>query len=39
MIVATKFTDWWVYIVAPVAGGVLAVAFYDRVLRRGDAPS
>jgi MIP family channel proteins len=39
MIVAAKFTDWWVYIVAPVAGGVLAVAFYDRILRRGDAPS
>jgi MIP family channel proteins len=39
MIVAAKFTDWWVYLVGPLAGGVLAVTFYDRILRSGSAPS
>jgi aquaporin Z/aquaporin NIP len=39
MIIAGKFTDWWVYITAPFAGGVLAAALYDRVLRNGAAPT
>jgi aquaporin Z/aquaporin NIP len=39
MIVAGKFTDWWVYVTAPFAGGVLAAALYDRVLRAGATPT
>ncbi len=38
MIPAGKFTDWWIYLVAPLIGGVLAATLYDRVLRRGTAP-
>lgn len=34
-IVASKFSDFWLYIVGPVAGGVLAALLYDAmVLRR-----
>jgi glycerol uptake facilitator-like aquaporin len=39
MIVAGKFTDWWAYIVAPLVGGTLATTAYDRILRRGSAPT
>jgi len=38
MIVSGKFTDWWVYVVAPPLGGILASVVYDRVLRRGNSP-
>jgi aquaporin Z/aquaporin NIP len=31
MIVAAKFTDWWVYVTAPLVGGIAAAAFYHRV--------
>jgi aquaporin Z/aquaporin NIP len=30
MILAGQFTDWWAYLTAPLAGGVAAVALYDR---------
>jgi MIP family channel proteins len=33
MILAGQFSDWWAYLVAPLAGGVVAVALYDRFLR------
>jgi MIP family channel proteins len=36
MILAGQFSDWWAYLVAPVAGGVVAVALYDRFLRAGS---
>jgi MIP family channel proteins len=39
MIVAGKFTDWWVYIVAPLVGGALATTVYDRFLRLGSTPN
>jgi MIP family channel proteins len=39
MIVAGKFTDWWVYLVAPLLGGALAATIYERVLRTADTPS
>ena len=39
MILAGQFSDWWAYLVAPLAGGVLAVALYDRVLRAGSTPA
>jgi glycerol uptake facilitator-like aquaporin len=32
MIVAGKFTDWWVYLIAPIAGGACAATVYLRVL-------
>jgi len=39
MIVAWEFTDWWVYLTAPLLGGTLAVTLYDRVLRIGVTPT
>ena len=39
MIVAGTFTDWWAYLIAPIVAGVLAVATYDRILRKTDVPS
>jgi aquaporin Z/aquaporin NIP len=38
MILAGRFTDWWAYLVAPVVGGIVAVALYDRVLRAAQVP-
>lgn len=39
MIVAGKFTDWWIYLVAPIVGGIAAATVYDRFLRAGKQPS
>jgi MIP family channel proteins len=39
MILAGQFTDWWAYLTAPLAGGVAAVALYDRFLRAGNTPA
>ena len=39
MILAGQFSDWWAYLTAPVAGGVAAVALYDRFLRAGRTPA
>jgi aquaporin Z/aquaporin NIP len=39
MIVAGKFTDWWVYATAPFVGGLLAAALYQRILRAGCPPT
>jgi MIP family channel proteins len=39
MILAGQFRDWWAYLAAPVAGGVAAVALYDRFLRAGSTPA
>lgn len=39
MIVSGKFTDWWVYVVAPLLGGTLASVIYDRVLCKGSTPT
>jgi MIP family channel proteins len=33
MILTGRFTDWWAYLAAPVAAGVLAVLVYNHVLR------
>ncbi|MCW2760901.1 MAG: Aquaporin [Marmoricola sp.] len=39
MIVAGKFTDWWVYLLAPILGGIVAATVYDRFLRSGKQPT
>jgi MIP family channel proteins len=38
MIVAGQFGDWWVYLVGPVVGGIVAAVIYDRFVRKADAP-
>jgi MIP family channel proteins len=37
MIVAGQFTALWVYILAPIIGGVLATVLYDRFVSEADA--
>jgi aquaporin Z/aquaporin NIP len=39
MIVAGKFTDWWIYIVAPALGGILGGVTYNGFLRAGSGPA
>lgn len=39
MLVAGRFTAAWVYVVAPVVGGVLAALLYDRFVAHADAPT
>jgi MIP family channel proteins len=39
MILAGRFSDWWAYLTAPLAGGGIAVALYDRFLRAGSTPA
>lgn len=39
MILAGQFSDWWAYLAAPLAGGAMAVALYDRFLRAGSTPA
>ena len=39
MLVAGMFTDWWVYVVAPIIGGITAATLYDRFLRAGTTPT
>jgi MIP family channel proteins len=39
MIVAGNMTDWWLYVLAPLIGGVAAATLYDRFLRAGAAPT
>lgn len=39
MIVAGGFPMWWVYLIAPTAGGVLGAFSYDKLLRKGHQPS
>lgn len=38
MIVAGQFTALWVYLLAPVVGGVLAALLYDRLFSEANAP-
>ncbi len=38
MIVAWTVTDFWVYLLAPVVGSVLAAVLYDRFLAEAAAP-
>jgi glycerol uptake facilitator-like aquaporin len=39
MLAAGKFSDWWVYVVAPLVGGIVAATLYDRFLRDGRTPT
>jgi glycerol uptake facilitator-like aquaporin len=38
MIVAADFTDWWVYIVGPIVGGVAAALLYQWQFKRAAPP-
>jgi MIP family channel proteins len=38
MIAAGSFTGWWIFLLGPVVGGLVAAVLYDRLIRRG-APS
>ena len=39
MILAGEFSDWWAYLAATVAAGVVAVALCDRFLRAASTPA
>jgi MIP family channel proteins len=39
MIVAGKYTDFWAYIIGPLAGAILAAALYSFVLAGAEEPS
>jgi glycerol uptake facilitator-like aquaporin len=39
MIVAGSFSYWWVYLVAPIVGGVAAAFAYDQFIGKADAPA
>jgi MIP family channel proteins len=39
MILTDQFSDWWAYLAAPLAGGAIAIALYDRFLRAGNTPA
>jgi hypothetical protein len=39
MIAAGRFTDWWVYLTAPLVGGTVAATLYERLLRSEWAPN
>jgi aquaporin Z/aquaporin NIP len=36
--VAGSFADWWVYLIGPVVGGVVAAVVYDRFVGKADSP-
>lgn len=38
MLVAGKFTDFWIYLVGPIAGAVAAAFLYDSFLVQAEAP-
>ena len=38
MILTGRLTGWWAYLTAPAIGGALAVATYERFLRKGSTP-
>lgn len=38
-IVSGSFTSFWVYLLAPVLGGIVAAVLYDRVIGRATTPS
>ena len=39
MLVAGSFTDWWVYLLGPIVGGVAAAFAYDQFIGKADAPA
>jgi glycerol uptake facilitator-like aquaporin len=38
MIVAGKFTDFWIYIIGPIIGATLAAVVYDKILKEAIPP-
>ncbi len=39
MIASGSLHDWWLYVVAPIIGAVLACVIYDRFVGRGESPA
>ena len=39
MIVAGRYTDAWIYLVAPVVGGIIAALLYERYISHTSAPA
>ncbi|MCW2879811.1 MAG: hypothetical protein JWQ95_3911 [Sphaerisporangium sp.] len=39
MIISGSYSGWWVSIVGPVLGGILAAVLYDRYIRTGQTPA
>jgi len=39
MLVAGEFGSWWIYLVGPIVGGVVAAVVYDRFVGRAEAPA
>jgi hypothetical protein len=35
---AGPLTDWWLYLVGPIVGGVVAAVVYDRFVRKAASP-
>jgi len=38
MLVSGSFNGWWIYLVGPVIGGIVAAVVYDRFVRKADSP-
>jgi glycerol uptake facilitator-like aquaporin len=38
MLVSGPFGDWWVYLLGPVLGAILAAVVYDRFLADAGTP-
>jgi MIP family channel proteins len=39
MLAAGNLSDWWLYLLAPLLGGVVAATLYEHFLRAGAAPA
>lgn len=38
MIVAGQLTGWWVYLLGPIVGALLAAVLHDRFISRAHSP-
>jgi aquaporin Z/aquaporin NIP len=38
MLVSGSFTGWWIYLIGPIVGGIVAAVVYDRFVRKADSP-
>jgi glycerol uptake facilitator-like aquaporin len=39
MLVAGDFPAWWVYVLEPIIGGIVAAVVYDRFIGKAQAPA